>query len=390
MSKPVTNEEVEDVLSSIRRLVSEDRRPLAGLRNPAPQQSAEPTEQARDAAADRLVLTPALRVAEPTREADAEPAPLDLGSVARQTWSDPEGERSATPDQREAKDAPEIDALVQSTLDAQDALADEHGDYGDESYWEVDDDDRMLDDGLTGHADDSEDFDAVGPLDLYETPAQRDDAPTAAQMAPASAEEEGASPEDETAAGPGAQLAANPRVLPLTAKIAALEAAVDKSKQEFEPDGGEDGALAGSDVPAMAWEDDTELDARGAPLRETEERPLSAKEIDLLGDIDNFDFSMIGKGDAAAKLETEKPAAEGPVAEKPAAEKPGAEHARVAPIGSAFGGDEQLMDEEALRDLVSEIVRAELQGALGERITRNVRKLVRREIHRALTAQELE
>ena len=48
------------------------------------------------------------------------------------------------------------------------------------------------------------------------------------------------------------------------------------------------------------------------------------------------------------------------------------------------------MDEESLRELVADIVRQELQGALGERITRNVRKLVRREIHRALTAQELE
>ena len=54
-----------------------------------------------------------------------------------------------------------------------------------------------------------------------------------------------------------------------------------------------------------------------------------------------------------------------------------------------FGPDEYL-DEEMLRDLVSEIVRTELQGALGERITRNVRKLVRREIHRALTSQDLE
>jgi hypothetical protein len=43
-----------------------------------------------------------------------------------------------------------------------------------------------------------------------------------------------------------------------------------------------------------------------------------------------------------------------------------------------------------LRELVSDIVRSELQGELGERITRNVRKLVRREIHRALTSQDLE
>ena len=48
-----------------------------------------------------------------------------------------------------------------------------------------------------------------------------------------------------------------------------------------------------------------------------------------------------------------------------------------------------LLDEDTLRDMVSDIVREELQGALGERITRNVRKLVRREIQRALTAQDL-
>ena len=52
--------------------------------------------------------------------------------------------------------------------------------------------------------------------------------------------------------------------------------------------------------------------------------------------------------------------------------------------------EETLLDEDALRDIVSEIVRQELQGALGERITRNVRKLVRREIHRALASQQLE
>ena len=48
------------------------------------------------------------------------------------------------------------------------------------------------------------------------------------------------------------------------------------------------------------------------------------------------------------------------------------------------------IDGEALRDMVVEIVREELQGALGERITRNVRRLVRREIHRALASQELD
>jgi hypothetical protein len=65
-----------------------------------------------------------------------------------------------------------------------------------------------------------------------------------------------------------------------------------------------------------------------------------------------------------------------------------AEAPSEAPNG--LGVEDGFLDEEALRDLVTEIVRAELQGALGERITRNVRKLVRREIHRAMTAQDLE
>lgn len=52
--------------------------------------------------------------------------------------------------------------------------------------------------------------------------------------------------------------------------------------------------------------------------------------------------------------------------------------------------DDQPFDEDALRDLVAEIVREELAGALGERITRNVRKLVRREIMRTLSTRDLE
>lgn len=58
-------------------------------------------------------------------------------------------------------------------------------------------------------------------------------------------------------------------------------------------------------------------------------------------------------------------------------------------IGSG-ADDHAMIDKDMLRDLVSDIVRQELQGALGERITRNVRKLVRREIHRALLTKEFE
>ena len=57
---------------------------------------------------------------------------------------------------------------------------------------------------------------------------------------------------------------------------------------------------------------------------------------------------------------------------------------------SVFDAEETVVDESALRELIATIIREELQGALGERITRNVRKLVRSEIHRALTSREFE
>jgi len=46
-----------------------------------------------------------------------------------------------------------------------------------------------------------------------------------------------------------------------------------------------------------------------------------------------------------------------------------------------------LLDDAALRALVAEIVREELTGEFGDRITRNVRKLVRREINRVLSGR---
>lgn len=50
---------------------------------------------------------------------------------------------------------------------------------------------------------------------------------------------------------------------------------------------------------------------------------------------------------------------------------------------------ESLLDERDLRALVAEVLREELKGPLGERITRNVRKLVRREIAQALSGYDL-
>ena len=57
---------------------------------------------------------------------------------------------------------------------------------------------------------------------------------------------------------------------------------------------------------------------------------------------------------------------------------------------SAAAGPELTYDEEVLRDLVRDLIREELHGGLGERITRNVRKLVRAEIARALATRDFD
>ncbi|MGP9790450.1 hypothetical protein [Roseinatronobacter sp. NSM] len=49
-----------------------------------------------------------------------------------------------------------------------------------------------------------------------------------------------------------------------------------------------------------------------------------------------------------------------------------------------MGADDPVIDEAMLQQIVANIVRQELQGELGERITRNIRKLVRAEVAREL------
>jgi hypothetical protein len=47
-----------------------------------------------------------------------------------------------------------------------------------------------------------------------------------------------------------------------------------------------------------------------------------------------------------------------------------------------------ILDEEALRGVINAIVREELQGELGDRISRNLRKLIRRELAEILEARD--
>lgn len=64
-------------------------------------------------------------------------------------------------------------------------------------------------------------------------------------------------------------------------------------------------------------------------------------------------------------------------------------YSEAQPMAEAGFADLPL-DEQVLRELIRELIVQELQGTLGERITRNVRKLVRAEIARAISVHGVE
>jgi hypothetical protein len=149
----------------------------------------------------------------------------------------------------------------------------------------------------------------------------------------------------------------------LSAKIEALEAAIARTEDQWEPDGDSDDAYSGTPSKAMHWipaptfeEEDADEDVAPSDEADTEaEEPVT----------------FVRHGDTP-KADPVEDAEDTP------------EDTNEDDIGLSAS------EEEALRQMIAEVVRSELQGALGERITRNVRKMVRREIHRALTAKELE
>jgi hypothetical protein len=101
MSEPMSAGEIEDVLASIRRLVSQDAR--------ARPQPAEPPSAA-PASPGKLILTPALRVVEPSHPIPPAPGVRDDGEAAQ----DPPGDDH--PAAAPAPDAPSQAAAVAATI----------------------------------------------------------------------------------------------------------------------------------------------------------------------------------------------------------------------------------------------------------------------------------
>ncbi len=181
----------------------------------------------------------------------------------------------------------------------------------------------------------------------------------------------------------------------LEATIAELEAAVTWQNNEFEPDGSEVAATqqrtdAPSDLRRRVVDDAEIADAENAETDSANAESADAENADA----ENADAEV-------AEIEN----ADAPVAmpnlmfhHKTYDDTDDDHHDDLmdgddddaADDLTAYLDDDSTIDESALRDMVAQIVRAELQGELGERITRNVRKLVRREIYRVINSQEFE
>jgi hypothetical protein len=415
MSNPVTNAEVEDVLSSIRRLVSCDTRPVGR----GSQEGTNPNNESAQPGSDRLVLTPALRVAvvrEVTPSIDVDQDDVDQDDGATSTVRAQEDAEIA------AQTTPHGDAsLVDDGMESD--VSDRQGEAADEVI-EAD----QAEPAAQGSRSEIEPeelrflFRARKRLTLTPEIAEDETATSEGETATAEVNEEAeldestietveaievrkpstlllTDPEPANKRASNAPTDAGPPQ-ELTAKIAALEAVIAQTPDQWEPDGDSVDEYAGTSVGSVAWEDHVDLDGSGAPFSKDEvgrvtpsvQEAFEAEVIEPEEAIDENPTLLDGEDEAG------EPAATEDVADQDVTLVDLAGDITADPQGdtdnssreASFAIDDAVLDEDALRELVSDIVRQELEGSLGERITHNVRKLVRRELQRALAAEELE
>ncbi|RPE70959.1 hypothetical protein EDD53_0071 [Pacificibacter maritimus] len=413
MSDPMTNIDADDVLASIRRLVSETYDPMARKAKPTP-------------VTDRLVLSPDLRVVEGKKPSEND----------RDTTAQSSVERSQAP-ATTVTSGKDIQPLI---LEAQDAVT-PVADASDETHAAP-----IATDDDSG-ADVSEPSDNQNPLevaDVVNEDLQGDavqsergetveDAVLAAQALmrdvpqPVSADTPPEPQETTTQAEPHHAPSTS---MSIEERIAELEAAVEEQPVEAAFEDWQADETAGYDgyeedydadeptafSPAWANPSARVLDFQSASaakfthaqhtdVAEAPEPEVVDQTADVATDHADQDHDLEGPSDFEAfehdvqkdKMSEEAEAAEASPFETTAEALQESDH--VAYSGSedddddlALAGysDQELLDEGALRDMIAEVIREELQGSLGERITSNVRRLVRREVQRALTLRDFE
>lgn len=334
MSEPLTSHEIEDVLSSIRRLVSEDLRPAR-----AAMAAAQAAKAAPPAEADKLMLTPALRV---VPEVQVTPDPVAPNGVLADGEPGPE---PAAPQDQASDDSFLTQAQPADMTELHDA-------------------DLPQDAGFAaGLAESAPDLSAAFPpppsSEVYDDAGLEEEA--AAQGVP--------NPEDVLWAAPGE---AEQVDAPLADDLVTAPASQTQVH----------GHWTAQDVPGVTWAEDESDWVEPTPL------PFVAhpRKPDLTAD--PLARAWADRAEEAVRAELgETLSARARTVPPPAQPEPQPEAAAGPGL---FDGDEAELDEEMLREIVRDIIREELAGTLGERITRNVRKLVRVEINRALAAREFD
>lgn len=359
MTDAVTKAEMEDVLSSIRKLVSET------------QSANKHAAQGGEVPTGKLVLTPAFRVVddEPPRDdspgssgdverrQDEAPSPAEYSEPQSQPTLPPETEAEIeVPAELEAEPEPEVEIETTAELEAELETETET-----ETTAELEaEPEPEPDPWVMAQSDDTDESDA--PQVQGEA-----DAPT--------------SHTDE-----------------LERRLAELEAAVGADMGEWEPDGSEDPEEAAAEEVILALHaqvpdsehpaaiEDAEVIDETAPdpgprLREAANAAPEARPVAEGADAD--EVSSEGATHEAAGAQSSAVPADTPQTAAPDAGRTGAPPAED-------GGDDLYLDEEALADLVTKLVREELRGHIGEQITRSVRRMVRREINRAMALREMD
>lgn len=335
----MTNLEMNDVLSSIRKLVSGDR--------------AEPKSESQGL--DRFVLTPEHRIGK-THE-DKDPLPDLSGSSEEQ-----ETLELLNPDM------PEADGRFENNADALSFLKDQSIDPAvpveqvePESPVSFESSRRQVEEPIK----EFEEPDFSGTVDEPHAPVNL---------------------------GAGTTL---------EERIAELEEAVNRSEGDWEPDGSEPDAGKMPERHLFEVVDNTRHWTPAEPVADAvDETPNDATDDDL-GTDTAADYAFSHKApertrSEKAPLQLAEVATFAHVPPKtsdtPGSNPPRKDHDLPQFQRPEIVDDDEdvFVDEDVLRRVVSEIVREELQGKMGERITRNVRRMVRREIEQTLSLKGIE
>lgn len=147
--------------------------------------------------------------------------------------------------------------------------------------------------------------------------------------------------------------------------------------------------IANTDLAAEHCTEDTVVLPKDAPISEMEDLDLEAAGMAEIATVEEPDAPE-GDVQGQEQSSTEPQSVEVISAEAPSDEALVDEAAdKDAAVAETPAIDAVLLGDDALKAKVAQLIRQELQGELGERITRNVRKLVRREIKRALDTRDI-